>query len=236
MRRRLFEVIEIAESDHWTSAIYDYTMMVAILASLVPLAFKTSNPVFSAIDGITTALFSLDYLARLATADLKLGKGPISFLLYPVTPMAIVDLLSVLPAFFSVSAGLKIFRVFRLGRAFRVFRAFRMLRYSRSMEIIARVIRNQRAPLTAVCTLACAYVLISALVVFNVEPDTFPTFFDAVYWAAISLTTVGYGDIYPVTTAGRVVTMLSSFVGIAIVALPSGIITAGYMEEISQSK
>ena len=70
------------------------------------------------------------------------------------------------------------------------------------------------------------------MIVFNVEPDTFSNFFDAVYWACVSLTTVGYGDIYPVSTAGRIFTMLSSIVGIAIVALPSGIITAGYMDAL----
>ena len=69
---------------------------------------------------------------------------------------------------------------------------------------------------------------------FNVEPDTFDNFFSAIYWATVSLTTMGYGDIYPVSTIGRVVTMLSSFVGIAIVALPAGIITAGYMDEIKK--
>lgn len=233
MRHKIFEIIEIAEDHQTTSAIYDYTMMAAILISLVPLAFKSGNVLFTVIDRVTTALFLLDYVARLLTADLKLHRGPLSFVLYPITPMAVIDLLSILPAFFSVSAGLRIFRIFRLGRAFRVFKAFRMLRYSRSIGIIVRVIKNQRAPLMAVCTMAIGYILISALVVFNVEPETFPTFFDAIYWAAISLTTVGYGDIYPVTTAGRVVTMLSSFVGIAIVALPSGIITAGYMEEIN---
>ena len=84
----------------------------------------------------------------------------------------------------------------------------------------------------AVCSLAVGYVLISALIIFNVEPDTFSNFFEAIYWATVSLTTMGYGDIYPVTTAGRIVTMVSSFVGIAIVALPAGIITAGYMEQI----
>jgi voltage-gated potassium channel len=84
-----------------------------------------------------------------------------------------------------------------------------------------------------VCTLAVGYILISALIILNVEPESFNSFFDAVYWATISLTTMGYGDIYPVTTFGRMVTMLSSVVGIAIVALPAGIITAGYMKEIS---
>ena len=76
--------------------------------------------------------------------------------------------------------------------------------------------------------------LVSALIIFNVEPESFYTLFDAIYWATVSLTTVGYGDIYPVTTAGRVITMLSSVLGIAVVALPAGIITAGYMSEIQE--
>lgn len=83
---------------------------------------------------------------------------------------------------------------------------------------------------------ALGYVFISALVIFNVEPETFSSFFDALYWATVSLTTMGYGDIYPVSTFGRIVTMLSSFIGIAIVALPAGIITAGYMEELEEKK
>ena len=234
MRHKLFEVIESAETTKRASAMYDYIMMAAILLSLLPLAFKSETSFFSAINLITTCLFVADYIARVAIADLKLNRGPMSFLIYPFTPMALVDLSSILPAVLSVAPGLKIIRIFRLGRAFRVFRAFRMLRYSRSIALIARVIRIQRTPLIAVGTMACAYILVSALLIFNVEPETFSTFFDAIYWAAISLTTVGYGDIYPVTTAGRVVTIFSSFVGIAIVALPSGIITAGYMDELQK--
>lgn len=88
----------------------------------------------------------------------------------------------------------------------------------------------------AVCTLALGYIIVSALIVFNVEGDSFETFFEAIYWATVSLTTVGYGDIYPVTTAGRIITMISSIFGIAIVALPAGIITAGYMDELSEEK
>ena len=95
--------------------------------------------------------------------------------------------------------------------------------------------KNQRKVLSAVGSLAVAYILISALVIYNVEPDSFNTFFDAIYWATVSLTTVGYGDIYPVTVIGRLVTMLSSVLGIAIIALPAGVITAGYMSEIKNS-
>jgi SAM-dependent methyltransferase len=98
--------------------------------------------------------------------------------------------------------------------------------------IIVKVIRNSKDALLAVCTFALGYILISALVIFNVEADSFETFFDAIYWATVSLTTVGYGDIYPITTTGRIITMISSFFGIAVVALPAGIITAGYMEAL----
>ena len=84
--------------------------------------------------------------------------------------------------------------------------------------------------------LAIVYIVISALIMFIVEPASFPSFFDAVYWATVSLTTVGYGDIYAVSTIGKVITMLSSVFGIAIVALPAGIVTAGYMEEINKDE
>ncbi len=78
--------------------------------------------------------------------------------------------------------------------------------------------------------------MISALVMFQVEPDSFNTFFDALYWAMVTLTTVGYGDIYPISETGRIVSMVSAFMGIAIVALPTGIITAGYMDSISKNR
>lgn len=90
--------------------------------------------------------------------------------------------------------------------------------------------------MVAVCLLAIGYILVSALVIFNVEPESFKSFFEAIYWATVSLTTVGYGDIYPVSALGRIITMVSSVFGIAIVALPAGIITAGYMTELQKSK
>lgn len=234
MREKIYGVIEIANEGDRISAAYDYVMMAVIVISLVPLAFKETNLVFTLIDHVTVALFIVDYILREVTADMKLNRGVVSFFLYPVSFMALVDLLSILPSFCALSSGFKVLKLFRLLRTFRVFRAFKMMRYSKSVVIISNVIKAQRTPLIAVGTLAGAYVLISALVIFNVEPDTFDSFFDAIYWACVSLTTMGYGDIYPVTAAGRIVTMLSSFVGIAIVALPSGIITAGYMEEISK--
>ena len=125
-------------------------------------------------------------------------------------------------------------KLFRLLRTLKVLRTLKFLRYSKSFDIIINVFKKQKKVLSAVATMAVAYVLISALVIYNVEPESFETFFDAIYWATISLTTVGYGDIYPVTTIGRIVTMFSSVFGIAIIALPSGVITAGYLAEINK--
>lgn len=148
--------------------------------------------------------------------------------------MAIVDLLSILPSLTIVNSGFKAFRILRMIRAMKVLRIFKIVRYSKSFEIIGNVIRRSKESLIAVCILAIGYIMISALVIFNVEPESFDNFFDAIYWATVSLTTVGYGDIYPVTTFGRVITMISSVFGIAIVALPAGIITAGYMREVDK--
>lgn len=236
MRKRIFEIIETAKEDDRISNIYDIFMMIVIIASLVPLAFKSDNSVFFWIDKTAVVIFIIDYLLRLFTADLKLHKKAASFFVYPITPMAILDLLCILPSLSLLQSGFRILKVFRLFRTLRVFRVFKAVRYSKSIKLIKGVFVKQKEPLITVGLLAGVYVLISALVIFNVEPDSFETFFDAVYWATVSLTTMGYGDIYPVTTFGRIVTMVSSVFGIAIIALPAGIITAGFMEELYAEK
>lgn len=146
--------------------------------------------------------------------------------------MAIIDLISILPSLTVLSQGFMLLRLLRMFRALRVFRAFKLFRYSKNAQIIANIFKKQKGPLCYVLILALGYIVISALVVFNVEPDSFNTIFDAIYWATVSLTTMGYGDIYPVAEIGRIVTMISSLFGIAIVTLPAGIITAGYMDEL----
>ena len=150
--------------------------------------------------------------------------------------MAVIDLLSILPAITMLNNGLKLLKFFRFLKALKLFRSLKFLRYIKSFDILANVFRKQKRIFTAVATMATVYVIMSALVIYNVEPESFETFFDAIYWATISLTTVGYGDIYPITTIGRIVTMISSVFGIAIIALPSGVITAGYLSEINKDQ
>lgn len=231
MRQRLYEIVEPANDDDKASRIYDTSMMLIIVASLVPLAFKQTTPFLLCLDYIAVAIFIADYIVRLITADFKLHKGGVSLLLYPFTPLAIIDLLCILPSFNIISGSFRILKVLRMFRCFRVFKLFR---YSKNMQIIATVIKKEKGALLTVCFLAIGYIIVSALVIFNVEPDSFDNFFDALYWATVSLTTMGYGDIYPVTDIGRCITMVSSLLGIAVVALPAGIITAGYMRELGE--
>lgn len=236
MRKKLFDIVEIADEKNRISHIYDVLMMITIILSLIPLAIKDEPVFFVWVERVTTVIFVVDYLLRLLTADFKLGRGGLSFLLYPLTPMAIIDLVSILPSVIVVNDALRVLKVFRLIRALRVLRIFKSFRYSRNITLIANVLKKQRKSLTTVCVLAIGYIVISALVVFNVEPETFGSFFDAIYWATVSLTTVGYGDIYAVSGAGKVITMISALLGIAIVALPAGIITAGYMNELENAE
>lgn len=233
MRKQIFEIIEPAKEDNKLGKIYDIGMIVTIVISLVPLLFKQENLLFNIIDKVAMGIFIIDYILRWITADYLFKKRNFaSFLRYPISIMAIIDLISILPSITVLNNGVKVLRIFRMIRAMKVFRIFKSMRYSKSIQIISRVISRSKDSLIAVCILAGGYIIVSALIIFNVEPDTFDTFFDAVYWATVSLTTVGYGDIYPVSTLGRIITMISSVFGIAIVALPAGVITAGYMNEI----
>lgn len=207
-------------------------MVFVIIASLVPLSSKHEPPLFRWIESITSCIFIADYLARWLTADYSGKKSSFAtFALYPLRPMAIIDLLTILPSIALISP---VFKTLRILRLFRAFRAFKLFRYSKNVERIVNVFKKQRKTLYAVGFFAFGYVITSALVMFQIEPQTFDTFFDAVYWATVSLTTVGYGDIFATSVVGRSITMISAFVGIAIVALPAGVITAGYLEEIEK--
>ena len=199
MRERLYSILN-GEDDSKASFAYACAMVAFIVASLVPLCFHEQPVAFTVLEWVCVAVFIVDYLARWATADLKLGKGALSFALYPFTPMAIVDLVSIVPFFVALNPTLRTLRVLRL---LQTLRAFRLLRYSRGLTLVVRAISRQAVPLFFVCLFTIAYVLVSAIVMFNAEPETFPTYFDAVYWAVVTLATVGYGDIYPVTDVGQ---------------------------------
>ena len=214
-RRRIYEIIVVSNDNDIVSQAYDIFMILTIILSIIPLCFANSNTVFLVIDKITTYIFIVDYVLRLITADFNSSQsGILAFVTYPFGIMAIIDLISILPSILDIN---KVFR------------------YSKNIQIIKTVIINKKDALMTVCVLSLAYIFISALIVFQVEPKTFGNLFKAIYWATISLTTVGYGDIYPISNIGKIISMISSFLGIAVVALPSGIIISGYQEAINNS-
>lgn len=233
IRHAIYNVIEVRDTVSSATRIYNQIILLMLLVSILPLAFKEDYAVFNVTDIVVVSFFIVDYLLNWITADIRFGKRSAwSFVRYPFSFSAIINLLSILPILSFMHDG---FRLLRLARSFRLLRMvslFKMVHHSQNMVLIVRTVRDAKDSLLAVGYLALGYITVSALVVFNVEPETFHTFFDALYWSTVSLTTVGYGDIYPVSFAGRCVTMLSSLLGIALVALPAGIVTAGYMNAL----
>lgn len=240
-RKQIYQIIEKDDGSSFWSHIYDVFMLCMIILSVVPLMFWDDYPVFKCIEIVTTAVFIFDYLLRWATADVKQEKGTAAFLKYPFTFWAIIDLLSILPSFNILG---ETFKVARTARLLKMFRLLKALRYSSQILVFFNVLKKERKVLGSVLLFAVCYIFVTALVMFNVEPQfnpetgetTFSTFFDALYWSAVTLTTVGYGDMCPATDAGRIISMLSAMFGIAIIALPSGIITASYIDELKASK
>ena len=240
-RERLYRILEPSEERTGLSHIYDIFMMVMIILSIIPMMFLRQHPIFHVIEMVTVTIFIIDYILRWITADLKLHRGNLSFVIYPISFMAIIDLLSIVPVFHLIGGGFKLFRITRL---FRIVRLFKFFRYTDKLDILVGVMKKERKVLTSVLFIAAFYVFVTALVMFNVEPQinpatgqaTFRSFFDALYWATVTLTTVGYGDVCPVTSIGRFVSMLSSIFGVAIIALPSGVITASYLDELRAAK
>ena len=235
LRKRIYEIIDEAyENDFW-SKLYDIFMIIVIIASLIPLTSKEYTLPYEIIDYITVTIFIIDYLLRLITADIKFKeKSRKPFLRYPFTPMAIIDLLAILPTLTPLSYNFKLLKLLKLLKFARVIKALNFLQHSKYVGIIENVFKKQRQALTIVITMAVLYILASALVVFNAEPDSFGTFFDAVYYATMTLTELGNSGITLVTNIGKIVTMVSSVLGIVIVALPAAILTAGYIHEMKR--
>ena len=237
LQEKIYNLVNRDRKGMLASRIYDWYMLVMIIASIVPLMFIEDYPVFKVIEAVTVTAFIIDYLLRWYVSDMQLHKGWLSYVVYPFTPMAIIDLLSILPGLNLISPE---FKLLRLTRLLKIVRLLKIFRYSDKITIFLRVLSKEKQVLLSVLMLALFYIFITALVMFNAEPhinpntgqETFHSFFDALYWATVTLTTVGYGDLCPVTDIGRVVSMLSSLFGVAIIALPSGVITASYLEEL----
>lgn len=234
MRKRIYEIVELRKDHDKLSVVYNSLVWLSIFISIIPLWTHEETYLFHVIEQVTTVVFIIDYILRLITADIRLKRGALSFIIYPFTAMAIIDIISIIPSLSLLPRGYKKLTEYRYLRVLKALRICKAFRYSDNMAIITNVFKKKKDSLLAVVGLALAYIMISALVIFNAEPETFETMYDALYWATISLTTVGYGDMYATSDIGRFVTMISAFLGVAIIALPSGIIMSGYQEEMNE--
>lgn len=230
VRKKLFKIVE---KDTTYYEWYDILILICIWVSIVPLTFKEQNNFTYVLTILTTMIFVIDYILRWITSDFRLKRGIFSFIKYPVTLPAIFDLVVILSCFSEIFNSSYILRIFSV---FRILRIAKTLRYSTKFEIIKNVVNKNKKILEVVCGFTAGFIFISALIMFQFENQSFNNFFEAIYWSTTVLTTVGYGDICPKTEIGRLISIISSLVGIAFVALPTGIITSGFVEELNKEK
>ena len=249
MKKRIFDIINKAETGDRASRVFDLGIMALIILSVISIILQSFENIaekydtlFSIFEIVTVIVFTGEYILRIWTADLLFPDAKHPCLKYLVSFMAIVDLLAILPFYLPFfSADLRFLRMIRLFRLFRLLRVFKFGRYFDALQTIVGVIRESASQLIISIVLCMFVMLFSAIVMYTVEnpvqPDQFPNVIASLWWAICTLTTVGYGDVYPVTAIGRFFAAVISLVGIGIIAIPTGIIAAGFSSAIDkQSK
>lgn len=229
-RNKLFTIVEKDTKKHeW----YDIFILVTIWISIIPLMYKTQDNISTFITYMTVCIFIIDYILRWITEDIRKNKkGIITFLKYPFTMTALFDLVVILSCFSEVIKN----PIIQFFSIFRILTLMKTLKYSKKFYIIKRVIEQKKDMLKIVCLFTLGFIFISALIMFQFENTSFNNFFESIYWSTTVLTTVGYGDICPKTDVGRLISILSSLAGVAFVALPTSIITSGFVEELNKEK
>ena len=244
IKPRIFEIISKAGDGDRASSVFDWIIMILIACSTLTIVLDSFPPIrlrfqsaFQTFEVITVVVFTVEYLLRIWTADLLYPESAHPRLKYIFSFMALIDLLAILPFYLPFfTADLRFLRMMRLFRLFRLLRVLKLGRYFDALQIIVRVIRSS-APQLVMSVVLCFFVMLfSAIIMYEVEypvqPAQFPNVIASLWWAMCTLTTVGYGDIYPVTPVGRFFASVISLVGIGIIAIPTGIIAAGFTQAI----
>ena len=226
---------------------YDLFMVWLICLNLFALVLETVRPVqaryqalFAAVEAASVLLFTLDYLLRLWTCTLRPEfVAPVrGRFRYALTPLAVLDLLAVVP-FYLPLLGVDL-RVLRAARLLRVLSLGKLVRYSGALQMVARVVARRREELMTTLVLAGLLLLGASTLMYlaerHAQPEEFSSIPAAMWWGIATLTTVGFGDVYPVTSLGKVLSSVIAVVGIGIVALPTGILSAGFIEELDRRR
>ncbi len=242
-RARLAMIVEVGASDDLVSRGYDFWITGMIVLNLTATVLNTFSGVrarygalLDAAEMLTVVCFALDYLLRLLCARFIYpgGSEARSLCRYVFSVSGLIDLLSFLPAWLPVffPEGAVAFRIFRI---IRIFRLFRINAYYDSLNAITEVLRKKKQQLISSVLIVLVLMLAASLCMYSVEntaqPEVFSNAFSGIWWAASTLLTVGYGDIYPVTTLGKALSIVITFLGVGMVAIPTGIISAGFVEQ-----
>lgn len=245
-RKRVFEIIDVGNASDYISRAYDLAGVLSIVVNLVVSVMLTFDDLAAGIGGflltiesITVLFFTVDYSLRLWTAKF-LYNGliePRAILKYIFSFTGLVDLLSFLPYYLPIffPSGAVAFRMFRV---IRIFRLFRINAYYDSLNVITEVIASKRQQLVSSVFIILVLMLASSLCMYSLEheaqPEVFTNAFSGIWWSVSTLLTVGYGDIYPITNVGKIFSIFITFLGVGMVAIPTGIISAGFVEQYSR--
>jgi voltage-gated potassium channel len=243
LRARIANVLEPTGEPSRAARVVNWLLFGLIAANLVALVLESVDSVHAAAPEAfrwfelgSLALFAGEYALRLWCCTAVPGyEGPIrGRLRFAFTPLALIDLLAILPLVVP-AFGIDL-RSGRVMRLFRLFRIAKLARYSRSLRLFARVFQQRRAELVTVCLFVGTLLLLASSLMYYVEHDAQPEAFSSIpatfWWAVATLTTVGYGDVYPVTELGKVLAGIICLLGIGMIALPTSILGASFVREL----
>ncbi|MCR4674858.1 MAG: ion transporter [Lachnospiraceae bacterium] len=246
MKKRIFDIIQIGSKEDILSALCDYIIVAAISLNLIILYVGTfSLPsevmnLLSKVEMVTVIIFSIEYILRVWTADyLYPEEGEVkSRIKYIFSFFGMVDLLSILPYFLLIlPSGMVAFRILRV---IRIFRLFKINAQYDAFNVIMDVLKQKKEQIISSVCIVAIMMLAASLLMYSVEheaqPEVFQNAFSGVWWSVSALLTVGYGDIYPITTIGKTLAIVLSFLGVGLVAIPTGIISAGFVEQYTKMK
>lgn len=247
LRRRVHEILDRTEEGDRTARLVGTGLIVLIAANVAAVILESEPWLdaryldwFDTFEIVSILLFTLEYLLRIWSAvenDHGRYRRPvIGRLRYALTPLALVDLMVVLPAYLGVLLPVDL----RFLRVFRLFAVFKLTRYQASMRILAAVLRNEARPIAAAMfVLMMLLIVVSSLAYIaesHAQPEAFGSIPAAMYWAITTMTTVGYGDVVPVTPLGKVLAGVLGVIGIGMVALPAGLLASGFSEQLHQRR
>ncbi len=247
-RKRVFEIIEVGNDLDHVSRLYDFVNALAIIVNLTVSIMYTFDKMelnygstLLLIEKITVAFFCIDYMLRLWTAKFLYRdmKESAAIRKYAFSFTGIIDLLSFAPYYlpFFFPGGTVAFRMIRIVR---IFRLFKINAYYDSLNVITEVINGKKQQIISSVFIIIILMIASSLCMYSVEheaqPEVFQNAFSGIWWAASTLLTVGYGDIYPITMAGKILGIVIAFLGVGMVAIPTGIISAGFVEQYATIK